>query len=63
MQTIITYEQYKILASEIYKIYNIQVVLEQSLSMVELDYVVEIEPHLMLIKQQKIHIKSIINLL
>lgn len=37
METMITDEMYKIIASEIYKIHNIQVLLEQSLSLIELD--------------------------
>ena len=63
MEPVITDEQYKIIASEIYQIYNIQVLLEQSLSLIELDGGFEVEPHLMLIRQQKQHIKSIISLI
>lgn len=63
MEQMITDEQYKIIASEIYQIYNIQVLLEQCFSLIELDGRFEVEPHLMLIKQQKQHIKSIISLI
>ncbi len=63
MEQMITDEKYKIIASEIYQIYNIQVLLEQCFSLIELDGGFEVEPHLMLIKQQKQHIKSIISLI
>ena len=63
MEQMITDEQYKIIASEIYQIYNIQVLLEQCFSLIELDGRFEVEPHLMLIRQQKQHIKSIISLI
>ncbi len=63
METMITDEKYKIIASEIYKIHNIQVLLEQSLSLIELDCEYEIEPQLMLVKQQKKHIKTILRLI
>ena len=59
----ITDEMYKIIASEIYKIHNIQVLLEQSLSLIELNCEYEIEPQLMLVKQQKKHIKTILRLI
>ncbi|MBS5801738.1 MAG: hypothetical protein KIC80_01805 [Brachyspira sp.] len=63
METMITDEMYKIIASEIYKIHNIQVLLEQSLSLIELNCEYEIEPQLMLVKQQKKHIKTILRLI
>lgn len=63
MQSFLTDEKYKIIASEIYKIHNIQVLLEQSLSLIELDCEYEIEPQLMLVKQQKKHIKTILRLI
>lgn len=63
MEIMITDEKYKIIASEIYKIHNIQVLLEQSLSLIELDCEYEIEPQLMLVKQQKKHIKTILRLI
>lgn len=63
METMITDEKYKIIASEIYKIHNIQVLLEQSLSLIELNCEYEIEPQLMLVKQQKKHIKTILRLI
>lgn len=63
MSSFLTDEKYKIIASEIYKIHNIQVLLEQSLSLIELDCEYEIEPQLMLVKQQKKHIKTILRLI
>ena len=63
METMITDEMYKIIASEIYKIHNIQVLLEQSLSLIELNCEYVIEPQLMLVKQQKKHIKTILRLI
>ncbi len=63
MQSFLTDEKCKIIASEIYKIHNIQVLLEQSLSLIELDCEYEIEPQLMLVKQQKKHIKTILRLI
>lgn len=63
MQSFLTDEKYKIIASEIYKIHNIQVLLEQSLSLIELNCEYEIEPQLMLVKQQKKHIKTILRLI
>ncbi len=63
MSSFLTDEKYKIIASEICKIHNIQVLLEQSLSLIELDCEYEIEPQLMLVKQQKKHIKTILRLI
>lgn len=63
MSSFFTDEKHKIIASEIYKIHNIQVLLEQSLSLIELNCEYEIEPQLMLVKQQKKHIKTILRLI
>lgn len=63
MQNLTLDEKFKIISSEIYNIYNIQVFLEQAFSLIELDSEFEIQPHLMLIQQQKTYIKNIISLI
>lgn len=63
MQNLTLDEKFKIISSEIYNIYNIQVLLEQAFSLIELDSEFEIQPNLMLIQQQKTYIKNIISLI